>query len=46
MKPLYLLVKGLEGKLELGANGFVADVMLLFDFMEEHLQLQLDAFRF
>jgi hypothetical protein len=27
MKPLYLLVKGLEGKPESGANGFVADVI-------------------
>jgi hypothetical protein len=46
MKPLYLLVKGLEGKPESGANGFVADVMPLFDYMEEHLQLQLEAFAF
>jgi len=46
MKPLYLLVKGLEGKPESGANGFVANVMLLFDYMEEYLQLQLEAFAF
>jgi hypothetical protein len=37
MKPLYLLVKGLEGKPESGANGFVANIILLFDFIEEHL---------
>jgi hypothetical protein len=37
MKPLYLLVKGLEGKPESGANSFMADVMPLFDFIEEHL---------
>jgi len=46
MKPLYLLVKGLESKLELRANSFVANIMLLFDFIKEHLQLQLDAFKF
>jgi hypothetical protein len=40
MKPLYLLVKGLEGKPESGANGFVADVISLFDYKEEHLQLE------
>jgi len=44
MKPLYLLVKGLEGKPESGANGFVADVIPWFDYMEEHLQLQLESF--
>jgi len=37
MKPLYLLVKGLEGKPESGANSFIADIMLLFNFIEEHL---------
>jgi len=37
MKPLYLLVKGLEGKPESGANSFVANIILLFDFIEEHL---------
>ena len=37
MKPLYLLVKGLEGKPESGANGFVANVILLFNYIKEHL---------
>jgi len=44
MKPLYLLVKGLKGKPESGANGFVADAMPSFDYIEEHLQLQLESF--
>jgi hypothetical protein len=44
LKSLYLLVKGLEGKPESGANGFVADVIPSFDYMEEHLQLQLESF--
>jgi len=44
IKPLYLLVKGLEGKPELGANSFVANIMPLFDYIKEHLQLQLESF--
>lgn len=39
-----LLVKGLEGKPESGANGFIADIIPLFDYIEEHLALQLELF--
>jgi hypothetical protein len=44
IKPLYLLVKRLEGKQECGSKGFIADVLPAFDFMEDYLAEQLDAF--
>jgi hypothetical protein len=44
MKPLYLLVKRLEGKQECGSKGFITDVLPVFDFMEDYLVEQLDAF--
>jgi hypothetical protein len=44
MKPLYLLVKDLEGKPESGANGFIADLVPAFDYIESHLEEQLEAF--
>lgn len=45
MKPLFLLIKDLEGKPESGANGFIADVLPAFDFMADHLDDQLQAFK-
>ena len=44
MKPLSLLVKRLEGKEESGRNGFIADVLPAYDYMEEHMTRQLEAF--
>jgi hypothetical protein len=37
IKPLFLLVKDLEGKPESRANGFIANVLPAFDFIEAHL---------
>jgi hypothetical protein len=37
IKPLYLLVKRLEEKQECGSKGFIADILLVFDFMEDYL---------
>ena len=44
MKPLFLLVKDLEGKPELGAYGFIVDVLPAFDYIEQHLKRQLVDF--
>jgi hypothetical protein len=44
MKPLYLLVKQLEGKQECGSKGFITDVLPAFDFIEDHLAKQLNTF--
>jgi hypothetical protein len=45
MKPLFLLIKDLEGKLESSANGFITDVLPAFDFMANHIDNQLQAFK-
>jgi len=37
MYPLFLLVKRLEGKLESSANGFISEVLLAFDLIEDYL---------
>jgi hypothetical protein len=39
MKPL--LVKNPERKPESGANSFIADVLPVFDFMQDHMNDQL-----
>ena len=44
MKPLFLLVKDLEGKPESGANGFITDVLPAYDFIKDHINDQLQAF--
>jgi hypothetical protein len=44
MEPLYMLVKRLESKQEHGSKGFIANVLPAFDFMEDYLAKQLDAF--
>jgi len=44
MKPMYLLFKLLEGKPESSANGFIADILPSFDFIEDHIERQLEAF--
>jgi vesicle coat complex subunit len=37
MKPLFLLIKDLEGKLESSANSFITNVLPAFDFMADHI---------
>jgi hypothetical protein len=44
MKPLFLLVKRLEGKPDSSANAYIANVLPAFDFMEDHIEQQLEAF--
>ena len=44
MKPLFLLVKELEGKAESGAYGFIANVLPVFDYMDTHIKRQLVHF--
>jgi hypothetical protein len=41
MKPLYLCIKTLEGKPTSGRNGFIADIIPAYDYIEEHLEDQL-----
>ena len=44
MKPLYLLVKELEGKSGSGTHGYVSDVLPSYNVMREHMRNQLCAF--
>jgi hypothetical protein len=44
MKLLFLLVKDLERKPKSGANGFIADMLPAFDYVESHLEEQLEEF--
>ena len=44
MKPLYLLVKELEGKYGSGTHGYVSDVLPAYNIMREHMQNQLCGF--
>jgi hypothetical protein len=44
MKPLFLLVKELEGKLQSGTNGYTADVLPQYNYMALHIEDQLRAF--
>jgi hypothetical protein len=44
MKPLSLLVKRLESKKESSRNGFIANVLPAYDYIEEHMIRQLEAF--
>jgi hypothetical protein len=44
MKPFFLLIKDLEGKLESGANSFIIDILPAFDFMQDYMVDQLQVF--
>lgn len=44
IKPLYLLVKELEGKSGSGTHGYVSDVLPAYNTMREHMRNQLYAF--
>jgi hypothetical protein len=41
MKSFFLLVKDLEGKPETGANSFITNILLSFDYIKRYLEDQL-----
>ena len=44
MKPLFLLVKELEGKPQFKANSYISDILLAYDYIALHIKDQLIAF--
>ena len=44
IKPLFLLVKELEGKPQFKANSYISDILLAYDYIALHIKDQLIAF--